>query len=58
MIPAIFSVYFSALQTSLARVQGLSFSLKTHNSTVPQVNGDTEDFLLYVCKPHPGLVVC
>ena len=47
--------YSSALQTSLARVQGLSFMVTTHNSTALKVNGMTEYIWFVVCF---GLKIC
>ena len=41
----VFSSYSSVLQTSLARVQGFSLMVITHNFTALKVNGMTEDIL-------------
>ena len=43
-----FLLYVSALHTSLARVQGFSLMVATHNSTVLKVNGTTED--IFICN--------
>ena len=47
MISAVFLLYCSALQTSLACVQGFSLMVTTHKSTVLKVNGMTED--IFIC---------
>ena len=39
--------YSIVLHTSLARVQGFSLTLTTHNSTALRENGMTEDILIY-----------
>ena len=44
----VFASYSSALHTSLARVQGFSLMITTHNSTALKVNGMTEDILFVV----------
>ena len=44
----VFASYPSALHTSLARVQGFSLLITTHNSTALKVNGMTEDILFVV----------
>ena len=46
MISAIFLLYCSALQISLARIQGLLLIVITHNSPALKENGVTEDILL------------
>ena len=42
-----FYIYCSALRTSLARVQGLSLMVATHNSTSLKENAITEDIFIY-----------
>ena len=42
-ISSFFFIYCSALRTSLARVQGLSLMVATHNSTSLKENAITED---------------
>ena len=48
----VFASFFSALQTCLPRVQSLSFSVTTHNSTLSKANGATEDIL----NPSQGII--
>ena len=51
MMFAVFDVfvsYYSTLNTSLARIQGFSLMVTTHNSTALKVNGMTEDILFLV----------
>ena len=43
-----FLLYFSALHTSLARLEGFSLIVTTHNSTTLKVNGMTED--VFICS--------
>ena len=40
--------YSSALQTSLARAQGFSLMVATHNSTALEANGITEDIFIFL----------
>ena len=46
-----FFLYFSELQTSLACVQNLSFSVAIHSSTVSKIKKTTEDILSYIFQP-------
>ena len=46
----VFASYSSALHTSLARVQGFSLMIKTHNSAALKLNGMTEDIFIYRSK--------
>ena len=48
MTSVVYLLYSSALQTSLARVQGFSLMVTTHNSTALKENGMTEDILFVV----------
>ena len=43
----VFLLYSSALQASLARVQGFSLMVTTQNSTALKVNSMTEDIFIY-----------
>ena len=47
MISAVFLLYCSALQTSLALVQGFSSMVTMHNSTALKENGMTKDILIF-----------
>ena len=52
----VFLLYSSALHTSFALVQGLSFRVTTCKSTLLKVNGITEDILSYIFELQPALV--
>ena len=61
MIFAVFDVfasYSSALHTFVARVQGLSLMVTTHNSTALKVNGMTEDIFIIISDPEQGYDFC
>ena len=53
-----FCINSSTLHTSLARVQGFSLMVTTHNSTALKVNGMTEDILFVVLFGQKIFVSC
>ena len=55
---AVFFSYLNVLHTSLARVQGFSLMVATHNSSALKANGMTEDIFIIISGPGEVMLIC